>query len=255
MFFKKFDRISPLITLSFKGDNMHSSIIAGILSILAYSLTTIFGIFYALDFIQKKKPSAYFYSRYLEDAGKFTLNSSSLFHYFYFLNKTANSTTIIPYDIEKVRIIGVENVNIDAYYSPIDLEVTPHWVYGLCKNNIDSGSIGHLVKNEEEFKNSACIRKYYNAKTKQYIDASDEKNFVWPSVAHGMSHPKYTFYGVIIEKCKNDNLRKLLGLNDCKSEDAIDNYVYDSVIVLEIIDHYSDVLSYNQPFTRSLVNY
>ena len=125
MFFKKFDRISPLITLSFKGDNMHSSIIAGILSILAYSLTTIFGIFYALDFIQKKKPSAYFYSRYLEDAGKFTLNSSSLFHYFYFLNKTANST-IIPYDIEKVRIIGVENVNIDAYYSPIDLEVTPH---------------------------------------------------------------------------------------------------------------------------------
>ena len=249
MFFKKFDRISPLITLSFKGDNMHSSIIAGILSILAYSLTTIFGIFYALDFIQKKKPSAYFYSRFLEDAGKFTLNSSSLFHYFYFLNKTANST-IIPYDIEKVRIIGVENVNVDIYYSPIDLEVTPHWVYGLCKNNIDSGSIAHLVKNEEEFKNSACIRKYYNTKTKQYIDTSDEKNFVWPSVAHGMSHPKYTFYGVIIEKCKNDNLRKLLGLNDCKSEDAIDNYAFNSIVVLEIIDHYSDVLSYNKPFTK-----
>ena len=63
MFLKKFDRISPLIILSFKGDNMHSSIISGILTILAYGITTVFGVIYALDFIQKKKPSAYFYTR------------------------------------------------------------------------------------------------------------------------------------------------------------------------------------------------
>ena len=65
-----------------------------------------------------------------------------------------------------------------------------------------------------------------------------------------MSHPNYTFYGIIIEKCKNDNLRKLLGLNNCKSNDNIDNYIYSKGIVLQIIDHYSDVLNYKEPFTK-----
>ena len=85
MFFKKLDRISPLITFSFKGDNMHSSILSGILSILAYIATTVFGIYYALEFIKKEKPSAYFFTRFIEDAGKLTLDSSSLFHYLYLL--------------------------------------------------------------------------------------------------------------------------------------------------------------------------
>ena len=53
MFFKKFDIISSLITLSFKGDNMHSSVMAGILSIIAYGLAIFLGIFYALEFIKK----------------------------------------------------------------------------------------------------------------------------------------------------------------------------------------------------------
>ena len=54
------------------------------------------------------------YSRYLEDAGKFSLDTSSVFHYFYFLNKTDSS--IIPFDNDIIRIIGVENINIDTYY-------------------------------------------------------------------------------------------------------------------------------------------
>ena len=59
---------------------MHSSIISGILTLLGYALTTIFGIMYAIDFVEKKKQSAYFYSRFIEDTGKFTLNLQSLFH-------------------------------------------------------------------------------------------------------------------------------------------------------------------------------
>lgn len=248
MFLKKFDRISPLITLSFKGDNMHSSIISGILSIIAYSLTTIFGVFYALEFILKEKPSAYFFTRFIEDAGKFTLNSSSLFHYFYLLDKTSKS--IVPYDIDIARIVGVENINIDSYYSSIDLENIPHWIYGLCKTNKDAENFYHLIESKEEFENSACIRKYYNPTTKKYYDTNDKENFIWPSIEHGMSHPTYTFYGIIIEKCKNDNLRRILGLNNCKSNEIIDNYIYSNAIVLRIIDHYSDVLNYKEPFTK-----
>ena len=57
-------------------------------------------------------------------------------------------------------------------------------------------------------------------------------------------------YGIIIEKCKNDNLRKLLGFNNCKNDDIIDDYIYSNGIVLELIDHYSDVLNYKEPFTK-----
>ena len=248
MFLKKCDRISPLITFSFKGNNMHSSILSGILSIIAYTITTIFGIIYALEFIKKEKPTAYFFNRFIEDAGKLTLDSSSLFHYLYLINKSSQSIT--NFDFDMVRIIGIEQINIESYYTSVDLEVTPHWLYGLCKNNIDAKNIEHLIENKEEFENSLCIYKYYNPNTRKYYDTNDNENFKWPSIEHGMSHPNYSFYGIIVEKCKNDNLRRLLGFNDCKNNDIINDYIYSSGIVLQLIDHYSDVLNYKEPFTK-----
>ena len=248
MFLRKCDRISPLITLSFKGDNKQSSILSGILSIIAYATTTIFGILYVLEFINKEKPSAYFFTRFIKDAGRIDLNSSSLFHYLYLVNKTTHSMT--PLDLEMIRIVGIEQINIEVYYSSIDLELTPHWIYGFCKNYEDTYSISNLINDTEEFDNSICIRKYYNPKTKQYYDTNDQENFVWPSIEHGMSHPDYTFYGIIVEKCKNDNLRNLLGLKKCKNKEQIDNFIYSSGIRLQIIDHYSDVLNYKEPFAK-----
>ena len=69
-------------------------------------------------------------------------------------------------------------------------------------------------------------------------------------MAHGMSHPTYSYYGVIIEKCKDNNLRELLGLSKCDSNEAINYYVFSKVIVLQLIDYYSDVLNYKEPFTK-----
>ena len=247
MFFKKFDRISPLISLSFKGENMHSSILSGILSILAYSFTIVFGIYYFLEFILKEKPSAYFFTRFIQDAGKLTLNTSSLFHYLYLLDKTSHS--IVSFDLDMIRVVGLNSINIESYYSSTNLELIPHWIYGLCKNEIKENDIGDLIENNEEFEKSVCISKYYNPNTKKYYNTNDN-NFIWPSIEHGMSSPDYSFYGIIIEKCKDENLRKLSGLNNCKNNDIIDKYVYSKGIVLEIIDHYSDVLNYKEPFTK-----
>ena len=248
MFLRKCDRISPLITLSFKGDNMHSSILSGILSIIAYATTTIFGILYVLEFINKEKPSAFFFTRFIKDAGKISLDPSSLFHYLYLINKTTHE--MIPFDLEMINIVGIEQINIEIYYSSTDLELIPHWIYGYCKNYEDVSSISHLINDTEEFDNSICIRKYYNPKTKQYYDTNDNANFVWPSIEHGMSHPDFTFYGIIVEKCKDNNLRNLLGFEKCKNKHQIDNYIYSSGIILQIIDHYSDVLNYKEPFAK-----
>ena len=42
------DMISPAITLNYKGDNKHSSIISGVLSGIAYIIIFIFGVYYVL---------------------------------------------------------------------------------------------------------------------------------------------------------------------------------------------------------------
>ena len=76
-----------------------------------------------------------------------------------------------------IRIIGIEQINIEDYYSSTDLEAIPNWIYGFCKNYEDSYSISHLINNTEEFDNSICIRKYYNPETKQYYDTNVRKIF------------------------------------------------------------------------------
>jgi hypothetical protein len=67
-----------------------------------------------------------------------------------------------------------------------------------------------------------------------------------------MSNENYTFYSFIIEKCKDDDLRKLAGLGSCKNKDAIDSILKSSFINIKILDNYPDVLNYNQPFKKYL---
>ena len=246
MFFKKLDMISPPITLYFKGDNIHSSIFSGILTIIAYLIIFICGVYYALEFINKENPTAFFFNRYIEDAGHFPLNASSLFH-FVQLKNTIGRLKSVDFDI--VRIIGVQNITIDNYPS-VNLEKIPHWLYGLCNNDTDTVNIGHLIT-LKGYTNCVCIRQYYNPETKEYYDTNNN-NFKWPSIDHGMSNSNFTYYGIIVEKCKEDNLRKKSGLSSCKSNDEIYSYIYTHAILVYLIDHYSDVLNYKNPFTKYL---
>ena len=232
MIFKKIDMLSPPITLFFKGDNSHSSIFSGILTIVAYIIIVIFGVYYSLDFIQKKNPSVFFFDRYIEDSGEFTLNSSSIFHYIE-LRYTLDPNIVSSLDFDMIRIIGLESITIDNY--PItNLENTPHWLYGLCNNSTDTENIGYLITSEQFF-SCACIRKYYDPNTKKYYNTNEN-----------------TFYGVIVEKCKNDELRTISGLGSCKDIDEINNFVYSHLITMYLIDHYSNVLDYHKPFKKYL---
>ena len=60
MFFKKMDMLSPYINLYFKGEKRHSSKFSGILTIFAYTIVLVGGIYYIIDFVTKKNPKAYF---------------------------------------------------------------------------------------------------------------------------------------------------------------------------------------------------
>ena len=81
MFLRKLDFLSPQITLYYKGEQSHSSILSGILSVIGYSICLLFAFVYAIEFINKENPKVYYYNRYIEDAGEFSLNSSSMFHF------------------------------------------------------------------------------------------------------------------------------------------------------------------------------
>ena len=248
MFIKKFDFLSPPITLYFKGESVHSSIFSGILSIISYSVVIAFGIIYALDFVNRENPTAYFFNRYIENAGEFPINASSLFNYVQMMN----SKEYIPKDVDfdSIRIFGLDRVTVDDYMEDNDLEHYNHWIYGNCNNDSDTEGIGYLIT-QDKFEQSACIKQYYDMNKKKYYDIGDQ-NFVWPIIHHGMSHPDANMYGVVIEKCRNDTLRALSGARICKTPEYIEEYVYSSYVRFMLIDNYADVLNYKQPFTKYL---
>ena len=243
MFIKQFDMLSPPITLNYKGESKHSSIFSAILTLIAYSIILAAGIYYALIFINKESPTAYFFNRHVDDAGIFPVNASSMFNFLQ-LYKTDGSP--VPTDFNKIEIIGT-NVDIDSYVNDRDLSKYNHWIYGQCNNDSDTEGISYLI-DQDSFTECACIRKYYDKETKQYYDSTD-KNFKWPSVQHGSSNPNVVFYGVFMKKCENTELRKKYG-ETCSSKEEIDKYLEHTFLIFRIIDHYADVLDYKKPFTK-----
>ena len=113
MIFKKLDTISPPITIYFKGDSSHSSIFSGILSLIVFFISSYFGIKYAIDFLLHKDPKIYYYNRYIEDAGNFSINSSQIFSFVQVIDTESNIPKIT--DFNSLRIIGIE--------TPIDLYI------------------------------------------------------------------------------------------------------------------------------------
>ena len=135
-FIKKFDIISPPITLYFKGEDQHSSIFSGILSIIISSAILAATIYYFLGFINKDSPKAYFFNRYIEDAGNFPINSSSIFNYIQFIDK--KDFTNLGFDFNSLVAIGVDEMNYDEYMKdPDKISTIDHWIYGHCNFDTD----------------------------------------------------------------------------------------------------------------------
>ena len=246
MFIKKLDMLSPPITLYYKGENNHSSIFSGILTVISYAIILAAGIYYALEFINKDNPTAYFYNRYMEDVGTFPINASSMFHFLQVYSTSTN--TPIPTDFNKIEIVGID-VTIDNYENDTDLSKYNHWIYGNCNNETDTEGINYLI-NQDLFTECACIRKYYNKETKKYYDSKDE-NFKWPFIMHGASHPDVNYYGVVVKKCENTELR-IKNFGQCSPEEEISKYLEHIYINFRIVDHYTDVINYKEPFTKYL---
>ncbi len=240
MFIRSFDLITPKITLYFNGRKTHSSIFSGALTIIAYTLILTMSIYFSLDLIKRQNPSVFYLNRFIDDAGIFPMNSSSMFHFFQF-TLVDNSIGIVDFD--SITIVGMEQL-IGTYTSDNNLTKYNHWLYGNCDMK-DAKGLEKLI-NYPNFNQSGCIKKYYNAIEQKYYNIN-EKGFVWPTLIHGCSHPNRTFYGIIIERCRNSTLREKY----CKTPEQIDNFInINPGLSFRLIDHYSQVNDYNEPFKK-----
>ena len=246
-FIKKLDLLSPPITLYFKGEDQHHSIFSAILSIIAYILVIAAAIYYFLGFINKDNPKAYFFTRYIEDAGNFPVNSSSMFNYVQFIDKFDSSK--LGFDFSVLRAVGVNSVYYEQYMNdPEVISNENHWIYGPCNDNTDIEGIEDLI-DPNVYNNAACIREYYNKDEKKYYKTG-EKGFEWPVIEKGCSNPNSTFYGIIVQRCDHAPNSLRHSGPACKSEAEISESIANLSLKYQIIDHYADVLNYDRPFTK-----
>ena len=144
MWLKKLDWLSPPITLFYKGEGSHVSIYSGILSIVAYTIVVVATFYYALNFINREDPKAYFFNRYIEDAGTFPLNASLMFNFIQVSDPTTNKK--VPLDFGALRIVGFDDVYAGDYKENKSLvKYKDHWIYGKCNNDTDTEGIGYLI--------------------------------------------------------------------------------------------------------------
>ena len=163
---RKFDLLSPPITLYYKDEQSHSSIASVILSLIAYIICCIFAVMYSLQFINNSNPDVYYYNRFVEEAGEFPVNASSMFSFIQIKDTQKNIPVNIEFDL--LNIIGIE-LDITIYEEDRDLSKYNHWLYGPCNNSTDIEGIKDLIT-FDRFTESACIRKYYNKDDKKYYN-------------------------------------------------------------------------------------
>ena len=247
MFLKKFDIISPRISIYHKGSLIHSSVFSGIISIISVLFIFAIAIYYSLDIILKKNPKVYNINSYIEDVPIFKVNFTSFFHFINIISVGYNSG-IDGIDFTKFRIIGSK-----AYYSNFlrtNIKSIDHWIYGPCNNNSDLGEIGKLIK-YDFFSKCACIKKYYNHYEGKYYDIGNP-NFTWPEIGHGLSHDDNKMYNIYLQNCNENIVGEVLG-NDsqCKNITEINQYLQtprkQKMIHLYFLDHYINNSDYRNP--------
>ena len=88
-------------------------------------------------------------------------------------------------------------------------------------------------------------------KIKEDYYTTEESGFRWPIIEKGCSHPDITFYGIIMQRCdKADQFLKDNGGPACKNSNDIDEIITKVSFNFQIIDHYADILNYEEPFTK-----
>lgn len=248
MVFEYFDTVSPKNHLFFQGHQKHISFFGGILTLISYIVIIFFFYQFTKDTFFKQNPNVYYFSEYSPEIGSYPFSSSSIFHFFQLLNKNDQPTLSSEY----FTAIGTEQ-NPKDLKELNDITKKNFWVYDSCSER-DFLYYNQELKYESNFSSSLCVKKFYNATTKLFVDSTDE-NFIFPKLMYGISNNNNIGYGIYLIRCFNNEILT----RTCKSNDEINNYEKQVVSIrIGIINHYFDPNDFNNPlksYLFSLKNY
>ena len=242
------DFLSPQITLFFYEKRSHTSKIGGFLVLIMLSLSIIYISYLLFIVVAHKKATSVFFKRFEWEAGHYTFNSSSIFHFIQIFSPESGGY----FDEYNPRLMHTYTTFVHSGFQESDLGLYDHWVFDKCRKDIDDKDIEpSLLENVDNFTNSVCIRYYYNSKTRQYFPLGD-KEFIWPHLEHGTARRNNVYLTTIVQKCTNNSvINKIFG--DCPSQKEIDDYINKYfAIYLYFTDTQIDPLDYLRPVQRYL---
>ena len=251
MFIKRLDYLSPPVTFYHQGLLSHSSIISGIISVFSIVGIITFAVYFSLDIIYKNDPKTFSFNSFIEDAGMFPINASSLFHFISMASLSSNYEND-GIDFTSFNIIGFEDY-YEAYLYNKNLTNFNHWLYGKCNNQTDTEGISYLI-NYNYFERSACIRKYFSKIDQKYYNTGDPK-FKWPIISNGTYNKQYGIYNIIIERCQNNIIKLILGeghecLKRPEFEEIQRNFSLYGEAFIYFINHYIDIKNCTNPYKK-----
>ena len=254
MFIKQFDFVSPKVTFFFQGSLYHSSILSGILSIISIIFIIILAVYYSLEIIQRKNPNSFYFHSFVEDAGTFKIDSSSLFHFLTSAINFEGKITNEEFDFTIFSIVGfnIYYKNFLTIQRRAGTKFADHWLYGPCNKQLNTKKLDDILV-QDFFEKSACIRKYYNSKERKYYEIGDPK-FVWPKIEHGSFNEKNILYNLMIQRCDNNLTKEILGEGyACKNESEINEFFNvqgSRIFYFYFVSHYINVLDYEEPIFK-----
>ena len=245
-FLRHCDFLSPEIVLHYEGDERHSSVASGLMSLGLLALIIYLVFYISTDFIFHLNPSAFYYNKYLDDLGIYPLNSSGFFHFVNF--EFLEGSGLSKIDLKSYVIIGVAKKDATYISNNIPTE-HDHYIYELCDKS-DAGEFYDLFDSEilSYYVRSYCIKKFYDSKTKTIISNTDE-SFQYPYIIHGAARSDYIDYGIYIQECQN-----ISDYNDnyCNSQAQIKTeFDYFTKYAILYANQVVDVNNYSYPITYS----
>ena len=253
IFYKKmslhnFDFLSPRITLFFYEKRSHTSKIGGFLVLIMISLSLAYISYLLFIVVCHKRATSVFFKRFEWEAGHYSFNSSSIFHFIQIFSPESGGY----FDEYNPRLMHTYTTFVHPGFKESDLGLYDHWVFDRCRKGIDDKDIEpSILENVDNFTNSVCIRYYYNSKTRQYFPMGD-KEFIWPHLEHGTARRNNIYLTTIVQKCRNDSvINKIFG--NCPPQEEIDEYINKYfAIYFYFTDIQIDPLDYIRPIQRYL---
>ena len=246
MVLKKFDFLSPNITLYNFNQKRHSSYIGGLLSIIMIVLCIYIIVHYSLMKVYPNGSSLYIFKNY-DKKINLTFDKSGIFHYIWIFNEknlldTRNQNLFQINNLKKGMIRIYMTYSYDKYdYNITNLKHNDHWVYDTCSNYADEEDSMY------DYSYSSCIQYYYNSNDKKYYNISDNTNFKFPFIKQNISHFDNELFGIFVEKCENNTiLNEILG--ECYPEEKINEYLNNfNNIFLSFINSKIQINNFDNP--------